>query len=150
MGGYQKLLQGYWIPQKITWKNPHSGSPEIDSVVRSAYFKLLSFDPSHRFSIFATTMNYPKRYDSLIFEYEPGVDVYSGTWTQAEGSVIANYRLVYSGYEKQANDAMITDTLPLGPAGSLLFEKLRYVRTTRLDAASLRKIEAYRAEADIK
>lgn len=143
-------LSGYWIPEKISWKSPHSGNPDIDSVVRSAYFKVLCFDSAHRFSTFATTINYPRRYDSLIFEYEPGVDVSGGIWNeQDQGKVTVNYRLLYSGYEKQANAPMMVDTLQTGPASSLLFEKVPYVKTTRFDAASLRKIAAYRSEAGV-
>jgi hypothetical protein len=140
-------LLGYWIPEKINWKSPHSGSPEIDTVVRSAYLNVLHFDPPNRFSVFVTTVNYPKRYDSLIFEYEPGVDIYCGTWRDEGGKMIVNYRFVYSGYEKKPNEAAVVDTAQAGTGGTLLFDKVRYVRTTFFDAASLKKIEAYRVEA---
>jgi hypothetical protein len=143
-------LLGYWIPEKINWESPHSGSPEIDTVVRSAYFKVLRFDLPNRFSVFATTVNYPKRYDSLIFEYEPGVDVYSGTWRKVGGKRIFNYRFVYSGYEKKPNEVTVVDTAQAGTGGTLLFDKVRYVRTTFFDAASLKKIAAYRVEAGLE
>src|SRR5260221_2563637 len=143
-------LLGYWIPENVHWQSPNSGNPEIDTVVRSAYFKVLRFDQPDRFSVFATTMNYPKGLDSLIFEYEPGVDIYYGTWKENGKKVIINYHFVYSGYEKKTNEAMVLDTVQAEATGSLLFDTVRYVRTTRFDAVSLKKIEAYRREADVE
>jgi hypothetical protein len=66
------------------------------------------------------------------------------------GEVIAGYRLVYTGNEKKANEALVTDSVQAGPGGSLLFDTVRYVKTSRFDAASLKKIEAYRAEAGVE
>ena len=143
-------LLGYWIPENIHWQSPNSGNPEIDTVVRSAYFKVLRFNQTDRFSVFVTTMNYPKGYDSLIFEFEPGVDIYSGTWTKNGERVIVNYRFVYSGYETKTDEAMVLDTVQAEATGCLLFDAVRYVRTTRFDAASLKKIEAYRREAGVE
>src|SRR5258708_1014897 len=143
-------LLGYWIPEKINWQSPNSGNPEIDTVVRTAYFKVLRFDPPDRFSVFVTTMNYPKRFDSLIFEFEPGVDIYYGTWKEYGKKVIVNYRFVYSGYEKKTNEPMVLDTVHADATGSLLFDTVRYVSTTHFAAAILHKIDAYRREADVE
>jgi hypothetical protein len=140
-------LLGYWIPEKINWRSPHSGDDQIDKVVRSAYFKILRLDTPNRLSFFAATMNYPKGYDSLIFEYEPGVAVYCGTWKEEAGMLIVNYQLVYSDDEKKTDEAMESDTVRIGMPRSLLFDTVNYIRTTRFDAASLKKIDAYQAEA---
>ena len=42
------------------------------------------------------------------------------------------------------------DTVQAGAKGSLLFDTVRYVRTSRFDAVSLKKIEAYQREAGVE
>jgi len=143
------LLLGCWIPEKIDWRSPQSGDAQIDKAVRRAYFKVLCLDAPDRFSVLAATVNYPKGYDSLIFEYEPGVEVSGGTWRKEGGKLVVNYRLVYAGDEKKNDEAMVTDTVRVDMPYTLLFDSVPYIRTRRFDAASLRKIAAYQAEAGL-
>jgi hypothetical protein len=149
---YDPSLYGYWIPDSIIWKSTNSGHLDMDTVQRYASFKMLHFDSSNHIEIWGATFSYPRaKYDSIIFEFEPGVDIYHGTWDIVQDKIQMNYAWVYSGFGKPDKLA-INDTIGISYSGSdtlLTFQHKEYKKTQRLNNFSLRKIDAYRNEAGL-
>jgi hypothetical protein len=143
---------GYWIPDSIHWESTNSGNPDMDTVQRFASFKFLHFGSKGQFEIWATTMAYPRvKYDSIIFEFEPGVDISSGAWSQTDGEIKVKYKWIYSEFA-DPDKKPIDDTIHFTPNQNdttMIFQHKAYRKTVLFDKASLKKMNAYRNEAGI-
>jgi hypothetical protein len=145
-------LYGYWIPDSVTWESTNSGHLDLDTTQRYANFKMLHLDSANNFEIWGTTFSYPRvKYDSISFEFEPGVDIYQGIWDIAQKDIHINYRKVYSPSGKK-DSTSTAGTIGISYVNNdtlLIFENKTYKKTYRLDNFSLRKMDAYRNEAGI-
>jgi hypothetical protein len=143
---------GYWIPDKISWKSTNSGHLDMDTVQRYASFKMLHFDRNNNLEVWAATFSYPRvKYDSIIFEFEPGVDIYHGTWGIFQNKIQVDYKWIYSGFDKP-DKLPINDTISIFYSDRdtiLTFQHKAYKKTYRLNDFSLRKMDAYRNEAGL-
>ncbi|HEV2479708.1 MAG TPA: hypothetical protein VGS79_08580 [Puia sp.] len=141
------FLQGYWIPASIHWGGDNAGKDTGD-VFRTASFRTLSFDSSGTFTMFASTQRKPKNYDdSLIFEGEPGVEIFKGAWSAHDSVIEVAYKIKYTGFspvdssEKHEKISIVSgkDTL-------LFFNKKLYKKEGKYDTISRARMEAYKHE----
>ncbi|QEC79312.1 hypothetical protein [Mucilaginibacter ginsenosidivorax] len=136
--GASGVIEGYWIPDNIKWLSPKSGDVSIDTIVRYANFRTLCFDNENRFYIFQSTQSFPKKYDSLIFESEPGISLYKGKWRFVDsGKIMLSYKL------KKESFKLI---IPIDTTKKLFFNGVIYKRTNLYDKQSKRKLDAYKGE----
>lgn len=146
IAGDSKLLEGYWIPDSISWLSPESGEPGIDTIIRYANFQTLCFDKENRFYVFQSTQNRPRNYDSLIFESEPGISLYKGEWHFIDSTnIMVNYKFKEGSFKKGTFEKTL-NIVDNGTAKSLFFNGNTYKQTYLFDKQSIRKMDAYKAE----
>lgn len=142
----EKLFIGYWVPKKINWLKPDSGDKQIDSLVRYADFTTLCFS-ENQFDLINSTNSYSLGYDSLVFEFEPGIMLFRGKWEVKDSLILIEHRLKFSAqYPTGKNSESVRDTLVITPDKSeLIFNGEHFIKTVIYAKASADKIEAYRA-----
>lgn len=139
-------LLGYWTPKEISWKHPNSGNVNIDTTIRYATFNIIHFGEDERLEIFKSTNSYPKGYDSIIFEYEPGINIYEGKWTAVYDSIIAVYRQTYSQFDRVSESLTKESWYYVKANPTVILGGIEYEQNKLLDRKSLEKINAYRDE----
>lgn len=139
---------GYWIPEKINWEKPNSGIEDIDHSVRLANFKTLYFDESFIY-IYNSIQGSPVKNDSLIFEFEPGIEFWKGKWRILNSAQIEiRYRLIHTPFKGgNSNYSWITDTLHFShQEKKLFFDDSDFVKTSLYNDYSCNKIQKYQWE----
>lgn len=139
------ILRGYWIPKTIKWGGDDFKSRDTGDIFRTASFKTLVFDSSGTFIYFASTQRHPKDYDdSLIFEGEPGVEIFKGIWTWQDTLMKVSYKVVYTRFTPMDTTVKAADVkLVFGRDTSLFFDGEEYSRTLKYDKLSLERIRGY-------
>ena len=112
--------------------------------MRPANFRTLCFDKEKCFYVFQATQNFPKTYDSLIFESEPGVSLYKGEWNFIDQDKIA---VEYEYKRGSVKKGAFKNTVTLGTDGgvkTILFDGTTFKKTRLYDGQSKRKLGAYK------
>jgi len=141
----EKVISGYWIPKKIEWRQPDSGDKRIDSIRRYANFPLLCFS-NGQFDLINATNGYTIGDDTLVFEAEPGIELFRGQWDLKDSLILVERKLKFSMTNPTGeNGSLIKDTLWFTKEKSeVVFNHQYFVKTDRYDQESIDKIEAYR------
>lgn len=136
---------GYWVPKKIEWLKPDSGDKRIDSIRRYANFSLLCFS-DEQFDLINATNGYTIGDDSLVFESEPGVQLFRGKWNRQDTVIFIERELKFSMANPTGeNSKVVSDTIWVREGKTeLFFNGKAYVKTHQYDRESIDKIEAYR------
>jgi hypothetical protein len=132
-------------PGKCSLGGDDAGKDTGD-VFRTASFKTLCFDCSGTFTFFQSTQRKPKNYDdSLIFEGEPGVEVFKGMWSRHDSVIEVSYKARNPRFtpvdssEKHEKIGVVA-----GKDTVLLFQGILYRKEMKYDGISRRQIEAYK------
>jgi hypothetical protein len=141
----EKFLVGYWIPKKIDWLKPNSGDKQIDSIRRYSNFPLLCFS-SDQFDLINATNGYTIGDDSLVFESEPGIELFRGTWKANDSLIFIEREFKFSMVNPSGKDSeLIKDTIQITRDRlEFIFNGQHFVRADLFDRLSIDKIEAYR------
>lgn len=134
-------LNGIWVPEKIEWKSPNVGIEEIDSSLFSS-FKTLHLMGNNKLLVYQTT-NTKDEKDSLIFQSEPGIRVFSGSWKfENKEKLKFDYVLAYQLISVTGIKTTYSKTA-LYNSGKIIFEDNSYVLTSKYDQESLKKLIKY-------
>jgi hypothetical protein len=131
-------LDGNWVPEVISWERPDIDDPEIRNF-RYASFATLSIRGQEFMMVEST--NSPGDNDTINLFFEPGYNLYLGSVSLSDGSVIAAYRNVYRFIKINGDtiNTLCTDTLRYAD-GILAFRNQRYLRTSTLDTADINRL----------
>jgi hypothetical protein len=101
---------------------------------------------SDQFDLINATNGYTLGDDSLVFESEPGIELFRGKWLIEDSLVLIDYELEFSMFNpKGRNSVLIRDTLRTKEDRlELIFMGKHFIKTDLYDKESKEKIEAYR------
>ena len=142
------FLTGCWIPTNIKWGGSDSCTGDTCDIYRTASFITLCFDSAQGFTYFTSTQRKPLNYnDSLIFEGEPGIEIFKGRWQFNDTIVGVKYRLFYSGFVPQDTSLKHVEMkVYYGRDSLLLFDGELFKKTFKYDRLSRKTINRYKNE----